>query len=221
MLFKKLLRKAGIGGETDDDMIAIYEKALAISEHGYRIILKRDIDEIYVNNYNAEWILNWNANMDLQICLDFYAIIIYISDYYSKDDSGTMKFIQEALKIAGSESLKNRISIVAHQFLTHRQIGEAEAYYRILPYLHMKESNAETVFVATGFKENRSRFLQKVSDEELHKCQQPIEITGREGYYIEKPSIIEKYMRRDCSEYKEVFEMSYIQFSKRYCATNL
>ena len=124
------MRQAGIEGG-DDDIIKKYERALEVSEQGYKVIHKRDIDEIYVNNYNDEWILNWNANMDLQFCLDFFAIITYISDYYSKDDSGTMKFIIEALKNAKDENLRSKLSLVAHKFLTHRQIGECEAYFRL------------------------------------------------------------------------------------------
>ena len=46
--------------------------------------------------------------MDLQLCLDYYALITYISDYYSKDDSDTMKHIKEAMKQAGNENLKTK-----------------------------------------------------------------------------------------------------------------
>ena len=138
-----LLKRAGLPGQDESEMIELYENALAVSESGYRVIHKRDVDEIFVNNYNPEWILNWNANMDLQLCLDFYAVITYISDYYSKDDSGTMKHIKEALKQAGNESLRTKLSLVSHTFLTHRQIGKSEAYFRILPHLHMKESNIQ------------------------------------------------------------------------------
>ena len=57
--------------------------------------------------------------MDLQICLDFYAIITYINDYYGKDDSGTMKHIKEALKNSGNETLRSKLVAVAHQFLNN------------------------------------------------------------------------------------------------------
>ena len=96
----EVLRITGIEGTTDNERIALYEKSLSVSENGYHIVHKRDVDEIYINNYISEWIKHQNANMDLQLCLDFYAIITYISDYYGKDDSGTMKFIKEALKNA-------------------------------------------------------------------------------------------------------------------------
>ena len=85
-----VLKKAGLEAKDDDTLITQYENALAVSEKGYKILHKRDIDEIFINNYNSEWILNWNANMDIQLCPDFYAVLTYISDYFSKDDSGTM-----------------------------------------------------------------------------------------------------------------------------------
>ena len=113
-----LLKKAEVKGQSDEEIIKNYEEALGLSEFGYKIIHKRDVNEIMVNNYNSEWIRNWNANMDLQLCPDFYAVVTYISDYYSKDDSGTMRFIMEALKDARNESLANQLSIVVHKFFT-------------------------------------------------------------------------------------------------------
>ena len=115
-----LLSKAGLEGEDGKSALEVYEDALGVSQTGYKVIHKRDIDEIRVNYYNAEWLLNWNANIDIQICFDFYAVITYISDYYSKDDSGTMGHIMQALKNADNESLKQKMSIVVHTFLTHR-----------------------------------------------------------------------------------------------------
>ena len=211
-----LLEKAEIAG---NDKIEAYERALEVSVNGYRVIHKRDVDEIYVNNYNPEWIRSWNANMDIQLCLDYFAVITYISDYYSKDDSGTMKHIKEAMKQARDESLQSKLALVVHQFLTHRQIGESEAYFRLLQHLHMKHSNIEAAFIQTGFKDNRSKFLKKLTDEEAKYCTNIINVTGRKGLYTEKPSLIDKYMRRDFSIHPDVFEISYLQFGKRYVAT--
>lgn len=106
-----------------------------------------NLDECYVNNYNAEWIISWNSNMDLQICLGYHELVTYVSDYFSKDDSGTMPFILDALKKVQHQSLQNQLSVVANVFLTHRQIGESEAFYRILPHLHMKFSNMDCIFL--------------------------------------------------------------------------
>ena len=63
--------------------------------------------------------------MDLQLCLDLYAVITYISDYFSKDDSGTLGYIKEALRKADNESLKTKLSLVVQTFL-----GESEAFFQ-------------------------------------------------------------------------------------------
>ena len=91
-----------------------YMKALAISKVGYKVVLQRDLDEIYVNSYNIEWLRAWNANMDLQVCLDFFAVITYITDYYSKDASGTMRIINEALKKNECKDVKDQMQRFMH-----------------------------------------------------------------------------------------------------------
>ena len=151
-----LLDTAGLISDNEESALEIYHDALSVSPNGYKMVHKRDIDEIYVNNYNIEWLLCWNANMDLQLCLDFYAVITYISDYFSKDDSGTLGYIKEALRKADNESLKTKLSLVVQTFLTHRQIGESEAFFKILSNLHLKWSNIEALFVPTGFPRNKS-----------------------------------------------------------------
>ena len=215
-----LLEKAKIIPENGQSPIKIYESALGISAKGYKIVYKRDIDEIYVNNYNREWLINWNANMDLQLCLDYYAIITYICDYYSKDDSGTIGHIAKALKKAENESLKTKLSLVINQFLTHRQIGESEAYFKILPHLHMKWSNIETVFVPTGFKSNRSSFLKQLTKEEAKRCQNTIKVENKDGLFMEKPSMMDKFERKDVSKNPHISKMRYLQFCMKYTSTN-
>ena len=93
-LIEERVRKiCAIAGVQYEEYIA----AISTSNHGYKVVLRRDIDELFVNSYNAEWIRAWNGNIDIQICLDFFAVITYITDYYSKDDSGTLQLITEAL----------------------------------------------------------------------------------------------------------------------------
>ena len=95
-----------------------YENALAVNKSGYRPYYKRDIAETMVNTYNAEWIAAWNGNMDIQLCLDFFAVITYISDYYSKDDSGTMELLLNALKDVENQDLKTKLRTIQSVFLT-------------------------------------------------------------------------------------------------------
>ena len=74
----EILKKAGI-------LKSDYYTALRVSTRGTVIVLKRNISEIFVNNYNAEWLNAWNANMDIQVYLDYFGVITYITDYYTKD----------------------------------------------------------------------------------------------------------------------------------------
>ena len=136
--------------------------------------------------------------MDFQLCLDYFAVITYISDYCCKDDSGAMKMLQEALKEFMHEDLKTQLKKIVSVFLTHRQMGESEAYYRIFPNMHMKESSITTIFAATGF--HPIRYLEKVDEKDVHKCDKIVEVEGRTGKYQEKPSIYEKYLRRNCAK---------------------
>ena len=83
---EKVLKKASAGGE-----LITYEKyEQAVFEQprkGSEVLLQRDIDEIFINNYNAEWIVAWNANIDLSPVYDYYGTITYITDYFTKVSS--------------------------------------------------------------------------------------------------------------------------------------
>ena len=57
--------------------------------------MERDSDETMVNSYNPEITRAWDGNTDFQICLDFYAIITYITEYYVKDDTGIVKHLRQ------------------------------------------------------------------------------------------------------------------------------
>ena len=87
---RKLCQVAGV---TYED----YIKALSASQTGYSVVLQRDLDEVYINPYNVEWLRAWDGNMDIQVVLDYFAVITYVTDYYSKDDTGTMEIIKAAL----------------------------------------------------------------------------------------------------------------------------
>ena len=124
-----------------------------MKKNGSTVLIQRDIDEIFVNNYNEEWITNWNANMDIQIVVDHFGIITYVTDYWAKPDEGLTPVLREAAKQLKAEpEQKKRAQEMANTFISHRQMGEAEAYYKILPNLTMKYLNVDSVFVPSDKK---------------------------------------------------------------------
>ena len=212
-----------------------YYAALSVASRGTVIILKRDVKEVFVNNYNPEWLNAWDANMDIQVCLDYYGVITYITDYYTKDESGTMPFLIDALKECSDKQPPEKMRVIADTFLTHRLKGECEALYCIDPNLHLTDSNIKTIWVDTNIPSNRRKFLRKISDDENNDDLEPcdsneseyqvgmttgidsmaktIRIPGKEGKYVlNSSSIHQKYALRPMS----LSKLSLAQFSISY-----
>ena len=115
-----LLLKTG-GNINYDDYVMARKKT---RRHGSTVILKRDIDEIYVNNYNPEWAEAWDANYDIRPALDYFAVITYITDYWAKPDEGITQLLKEVAAILKSETdQKKRCQQMANTFMTHRQMS--------------------------------------------------------------------------------------------------
>ena len=169
--------------------------------------MKRDTEEIYINNYNNEYILAWDCNIDIQVCLDYFAVITYILDYKMKDESGTLEHIIKALKQDNSENLKKKLSLVAHTFLTHRRAGECEIMYKLFPSLLLTNSNIAVTFMPTGFKENMSRMLQEIPENTNNES---IQFEGKQ--YVVKENYYEKYLNRN----EKIACITYTQFVQRY-----
>ena len=70
--------------ERDPLLLKRYHGLLSHSMKGYAVVLKRDVDEVWTNSVIHEWLEVWNSNIDVQIALDMYAIVTYITDYYLK-----------------------------------------------------------------------------------------------------------------------------------------
>ena len=189
-----------------------YYKALHVSARGAVVVLKRSPKEMYINNYNPEWIKAWDGNLDLSVCLDFYAVVTYITDYYTKSETGMMTKMKDAAKQCAGNDRKEQMKFLVHTFMTSRQMGESEAYYRLFPHLHLSESNLKTIFVSTGFPWNRSKFSVRVQEqgkekvleknedsgdeEEPRHIRGTFQIPGKEGSFKEATSIHEKYANR-------------------------
>ena len=106
---------------------------------------------------------------------------------------------------------------MANTFLTHRQMGEVEAYYKIFPHLTLKYSSVDTIFIPSDKKELRSKFLRKLDEEDTNFAQGTEVAGGRTGKFVEKPDIIDIFCRREVPDDKpELEELTAIHFAKMY-----
>ena len=81
----------------------------------------------------------------------------------------------------------------------------------------MKYSSLDAIFIPTDKKELRSRFLRKLADDDEHLKYGGKVTGGREGLFIEKSDIVDKYCRRVISDTNpELEELTLLQFGKMY-----
>ena len=92
---------------------------LLVTENNYRlairstlnsptVFLKREPNELRINNYNPACFKAWRANMDIQFVLDVYACAMYIVSYISKAQKGMSDPLQQACAEArkGNSNIK-------------------------------------------------------------------------------------------------------------------
>ena len=118
--------------------------------------------------------------MDIQIVLEYFAVIIYVTDYFAKDDTGTMEVIKAALQQSDAKDVKEKMRVVSNAFLTHRQMGEAEAVYKLLPSMTLKKSNVGCQWVYIGSKEERSRGWKHATVKDLDSWRPLTKLMGHE-----------------------------------------
>ena len=160
---------------------------------GSEVLLRRDIDEIFINNYNAEWIDIWDANLDVSPVYDYYGTITYITDYFTKDSTGLTDVLKTAVKqLSDDMDMREKCNRLADQFMTHRQVGEMEVLYKLFANMNLAYSSVATIFVPTEPKSQRRQFLQRQDPD----SGQGFKVEDREGLFMEKPDLISKYERR-------------------------
>ena len=188
-----------------------YEEALKTSERGKVVILKRTLKERNVNNYNKEWMLAWKGNLDIQFVYDGYAVVTYCTDYLSKADAGITAALKQALQETKGCNDFDRLNYMKRCFFTHRQVSVAEAAYRLIPGMNLKHSNTKSLFVSSGYPENRSNLYRKVGDDDHEQLESEGEdqsttnfksskelfsIPGRKGKFQATDTIHKKYSNR-------------------------
>ena len=208
-----LLDMAGLVSDEDKQQ---YQKALEFSCAGYSIIYARDIDEVWVNSFNPEITRAWNGNTDFQIVLDYYAIITYIFEYFTKDDTGVLQILITTLKATENKDLKDQMILLMNTWIKNRQMGEAEAVFRLIPHFKFRQSDSKCVFVQTCPRNERSKILKNATDKIEYQKLPKVFVENDEREYIEQYDIHSKYERRPIESVPILKHVSFSQFIKMY-----
>ena len=129
-------------------------------------------------------------------------------------------------QLSDDKDMRQKCNEMANQFMTHRQVGESEAIYKLLANMKMTYSSIATIFVPTEPKGQRRQFLQRQDPD----SGQGFEVEDKKGRFLEKPDLISKYERRkllpsletgeevpeDSEEAEKLEQLSFCQFVKMF-----
>ncbi|XP_042601481.1 uncharacterized protein LOC122140744 [Cyprinus carpio] len=131
---------------------SIFELAYKSFTRNTQVVLKRQINEVWVNQYSKPLLKCWNANLDIQYVVDAYACVVYIISYISKSEREIGLLLSNAQREArkeGNISAKDALKNLGSVYLHNRDVCAQESVYR-LTNMHLKECSRKVVFVPTG-----------------------------------------------------------------------
>ena len=153
----------------------------------------------------------------MQPCFDYHATITFISDYFGKDDTGLMEVINSVAQQDAQQSTKERMKTVANTFLTHRQIGEAEAVYRLIPNMLLKNSNVACQWLSVGKRADQSKRWKLASKTEVESREGLVHIKDHEGLWYQQQDMLSKFLRRS----EKIELICPVQFAKMLTTSGL
>ena len=183
--FKQILSELKISYQT-------YILALRSTIKKKKVFLKRNLREIFINNYLNQLVHVWKANHDIQYVLDPYSCIVYICDYLMKNNKGMSMLLENAAKEArkGNMNLKQSVRHIGNKFLNCSEMSEQECAYSLLE-LPITQSSIRVEFINTSEIPNRV-FITK-PDHILQKMDpnsQEIKQENNIDKYSSRPNIL-------------------------------
>ena len=94
--------------------------------------------------------------------MGFFVVITYITDYNYKTEPED-NLIREALKRCEGEDMKTKMKVIAHTFLTAKQMGKPLAIYKLIPDLTMTNSNIGCQWVLLDREDLQMKRMRKAT----------------------------------------------------------
>lgn len=128
-----------------------FEKCFSFITKRNTVVLNRQSNEIFTNQYDRHLLRAWNANMDIQFILDAFSCVVYIISYISKAERELGLLLQQTKNEAvdGNLNAQNAMKKVGTAYLHHREISAQETVYRVTG-LRLKECSRKVEFIPVG-----------------------------------------------------------------------
>ena len=162
-----------------------YLNALSSSIVGRaKVFLQRKVEDIFVNPYNIKIMSIFEANHDLQLCIDPYAATQYISKYITKNEAGKTLLLQAIDEETSNLKQVDKLNAMASALDKNREVSSQEAVYRLMG-LPMTKSSVKVKYISTNHPHHRDGLL-KGNIEELND-DEPIFHSSAHQYYESRP----------------------------------
>ncbi|XP_078328201.1 uncharacterized protein LOC144623627 [Crassostrea virginica] len=177
---QQLFEKLGITQEQ-------FEEANKTLSKSTSVVLKRNPNEAWVNQYNRELLSCWNANMDIQFVTDAYACVVYIVSYISKAEKEISQILDCTQREARDGNLEAKAAMkkLGAAYLHNREVSAQEAAFRVCS-MQLKGCSRKVQFIPVG--ENPIRMslplsvLKKKSDAEEEIWMSTDDLKSKDGY---------------------------------------
>uniref|UniRef100_A0A9J8ADG0 ATP-dependent DNA helicase n=1 Tax=Cyprinus carpio carpio TaxID=630221 RepID=A0A9J8ADG0_CYPCA len=188
----------------------LFEMAYKCINNSTHIVLKRQLNEVWVNQYNKFSLKCWNANMDIQYVTDAYACIVYIISYISKSEREMGLLLANAQRESatqGNVDARQALRKLGSVYLHNREVSAQEAVYR-LTNMHLKECSRNVQFIPSGEDTVRMSLPLSVIQNKLESQ----ELKSEEMWMT---SFVDRYKNRPN---QSIFEdMCLATFASEYC----
>jgi len=170
------------------------------------VFLKRSTNAIFINGYNKNLLIAWQANIDFQFVLDTYACAKYCVGYILKSDGGVSKALQAAAADAkrGNVSVKEKLKKYANILINGSEISAQEAAAYLLGIGNTSCSRMD-VFVNTSPPCERIGILKSTEKlKELEDSSNEIFARSIIDYYTLRPENLEEICLAEFATYYEI-----------------
>ena len=96
------------------------------------IVLRHDTKDCFINNYNENVLVTWQANNDVQYVMNAYTCIMYVACYITKSEKTMGALLNQVAFEERTSELTQQLHKIGAAFLNHRQLSSQEGAYRLL-----------------------------------------------------------------------------------------
>ena len=172
------------------------------------LLLKRQTEDIFTNNFNNKLMNIHRANMDIQFITDQYAVAQYITNYLTKLEGGATALMRNIYEeaIREGEAAKVSLAKLCKALDRGREVGIQEAIYRLLG-LTMSKFSDVVRFINSAHPHRRDGLL-KQNYQELPDSESPFHNSVHD-YYTSRP-------RNSAEDNTDWEKMSLAEFASNY-----